>query len=171
MPIVDISMIIHFTMIISSLLPTTKDPLWKQVQQNRMLVKWRIEGNQLQCEMSAPTHGWLAVGFNTNNELAGTNLIMGAVEEEFYRVDDRYIVKAGDHRPMSSVGVQDRILQRHGIEEGGKTTITFTIPLSSSDSYHLNLAEGAPYFLLMAYSLEDDFEHHSIMRTQIEINL
>lgn len=121
--------------------------------------------------MSAPTAGWLAVGFNTRNELAGTNLIMGAVEEEFYRVDDRYILKPGDHRPMTSVGAQDQILHRHGLEEGGCTTITFSIPLYSSDNYHLNLKEGRPYFVLMAYSLEDDFEHHSVMRTQIKINL
>lgn len=144
---------------------------WKQVEKNGMVVRWAIQQDRLHFEMTAPTRGWVAVGLNTKDQLEGTNLIMGAVEEEFYRIDDRYIVAPGNHRSMGELGSTDQIRNRYGKEDQTHTVVQFTIPTAAVDHYHQTLVAGKPYFLLMAYSAEDDFDHHSIMRTTIKINL
>ncbi|MEQ9412316.1 MAG: DOMON domain-containing protein [Cyclobacteriaceae bacterium] len=144
---------------------------WKKVERNGMVFEWRIEGAHLRCKVMAPTTGWVAIGFNTHSQLSGTHLIMGAVEQEFYRIDDRYIVAPGNHRSMIQMGVEDQITLKSGREWQGKTVIEFVIPLQSKDKYHLQLNEGSEYHLLMAFSAEDDFDHHSMMRTSTKIKL
>lgn len=144
---------------------------WKKVERNGMVFEWIIEGKNLRCKILAPTTGWVAIGFNTHSGLAGTNLIMGAVEQEFYRIDDRYIVAPGNHKSMIQMGVEDQIILKNGKEWQGKTAIEFIIPLQSKDKYHLQLNEGSEYHLLMAFSAEDDFDHHSMMRTSTKIKL
>jgi len=144
---------------------------WKKVELNGMEFEWMIEGGNLRCKIRAPTTGWVAIGFNTHPSLTGTNLIMGAVEQEFYRIDDRYIVAPGNHKSMIQMGAEDQITLKSGREWQGKTMIEFVIPLQSNDKYHLQLMEGSEYHLLMAFSAEDDFDHHSIMRTSTKIKL
>lgn len=144
---------------------------WNKVERNGMVFEWRIEGVNLRCKMMAPTTGWVAVGFNTQPGLSGTHLIMGAVEQEFSRIDDRYIVAPGNHKSMIQMGVEDRVTLKSAREWQGKTAIEFAIPLQSIDKYHLQLNEGSEYHLLMAFSAEDDFDHHSMMRTSIKIKL
>ncbi len=144
---------------------------WNTLEKNGMRFEWKIEGKHLRCKVEAPTTGWVAVGFNTQEMLKGTNLIMASVEQDFYRVDDRYIVAPGNHQSMETLGMNDQIFDRYGEEHSGKTFIHFAIPLKADDAYHLNLVIGQQYHLLMAYSLEDDFQHHSIMRTSTTIKL
>ncbi|MEQ9593048.1 MAG: DOMON domain-containing protein [Cyclobacteriaceae bacterium] len=143
----------------------------KMVTKGGMTVRWKVEDEILIVTMIAQTSGWLAIGFNHSDQLAGTNLLMGAVEQGFYRVEDRFIVAPGNHKAMTELGARDQILHRHGKERNGETVIEFAIPLQATDDFHLSLQEGGEYFLLMAYSLEDDFEHHSIMRTSTKIKL
>jgi hypothetical protein len=138
---------------------------------NGMTFQWRFSKDHLQCKATAPTDGWVAIGFNTKNELSGTNLIMGAVEQDYITIDDRFIVKPGDHKSIIELGGSEAVAQRRGKEENGKTSISFSIPLSVNDKFHHNLIEGKEYYVLMAFSQEDDFQHHSIMRTTIKIKL
>jgi hypothetical protein len=138
---------------------------------NGMTFQWRFGKDHLQCKATAPTDGWVAIGFNTKDELSDTNLIMGAVEQDYVTIDDRFIVKPGDHKSIIELGGSEAIVQRVGAEENGKTSISFSIPLSVNDKFHHNLIEGKEYYVLMAFSQEDDFQHHSIMRTIIKIKL
>lgn len=150
---------------------TVQNDGWKMVERNGMIFEWMIEGANLRGKMLAPTTGWVAIGLNTHSSLKGTNLIIGAVEQEFYRIDDRYIVAPGNHKSMIQMGVEDQIILKNGREWQGTTTIEFTIPLQSKDKYHFQLNEGSEYHLLMAFSAEDDFDHHSMMRTSTKIKL
>jgi hypothetical protein len=138
---------------------------------NGMTFRWRFDKEHLQCRVTAPTKGWVAIGFNAKDELSGTNLIMGAVEQDYVTIDDRFIVKPGDHKSITELGGSEAIVQRAGAEENGKTSISFSIPLSVNDKFHHNLVEGQEYYVLMAFSQEDDFQHHSIMRTTIKLKL
>jgi DOMON domain len=136
-----------------------------------MTFQWRFSKDHLQCKATAPADGWVAIGFNIKNELSGTNLIMGAVEQDYVTIDDRFIVKPGDHQSIIDLGGSEALLQRSGKEENGITTISFSIPFSVNDKFHHNLYEGKEYYVLMAFSQEDDFQHHSTMRTTIKIKL
>lgn len=143
----------------------------KQVEKNGMQVKWKIEQSQIIFQMKAPTNGWVAIGINEQRGLKGTNLIMGNIINEHCTLSDRYIVGIGNHKPVESIGGQSHIHVLSAEEAGGNTLIQFSVRMDASDDYHYQLREGKPVKLLMAYSQEDDFEHHSIMRTSVDIIL
>jgi hypothetical protein len=143
----------------------------KKIEKNGMTVEWEWQDESLLMRLAAPTGGWLAVGFNLSNELSGTNLIMAAVAESKVRLSDRFIVAPGDHRSMADMGGIDGLVLMAGSEKDGQTSVLFRVPSAASDQFHFNLSPGKRFHLLMAYSLEDDFMHHSVMRTSIEITL
>jgi hypothetical protein len=169
---IKLTVIMHITLLATNSIaqPVATAPL-DSIEVNGMTFSWAFDRGLLQCEASAPTAGWVAVGFNTKNELKGTNLIMGAIEQEFLNMEDQYIVKPGDHRSVIRLGGSEAVTKRGGKEENGITTISFSLPQLSSDKLHHQLIQGIEYYVLLAFSQEDDFQHHSIMRTTIKLKL
>ncbi len=136
-----------------------------------MKVSWEVKGSLLEVEMQAPTRGWLAIGFNERNELSGTHLIMGAVRGEAVELSDRYIRQPGQHEAIERLGGTPVLRLGEGEEDAAGTRIRFTLPLAAADRWHKNLVPGQQLFLLVAFSREDDFFHHSMMRTTLSITL
>ncbi|GCC52411.1 hypothetical protein SanaruYs_26480 [Chryseotalea sanaruensis] len=132
---------------------------------------WHFDEDFLHCKVTAPTKGWVAIGFNKKNDLAGTNLIMAAAEKDFYKMDDRYIIAAANHKSIIELGGSEGITKRFCQESNGVTKVHFSMHRSVNDKFHHELNEGESYFILLAYSNEDDFAHHSAMRTSIQIKL
>lgn len=145
-------------------------PLQK-VEKNGMLVSWEEKGEYLEIEVSAPSQGWLAIGFNETEALAGTHLIMVAVKGEAVQLSDRFILKAGDHRALSELGIEEKLDLISGEENASGSRVSFRIPKHSQDDYHKNLLPASTFYMLMAYSREDDFRHHSMMRTSVKITI
>lgn len=143
----------------------------KTVQQNGMEVSWWIQNKRIYFEMKAPTKGWVAIGLHTKNQLQGTNLIMGAMENNVLKLEDHYIEAIGKHQETTKLGGKNALLDAKGESTKTATTIAFSLPLKAPDAFHQDLKEGKTYYLLMAYSAEDDFQHHSRMRTTISITL
>jgi hypothetical protein len=149
---------------------------FKSITSDGMTVEWRVDGGMLHCQMTAPTQGWVAVGFNTKDQLMNTNLIMGCVEHGAVRVSDRFIVAPGVHKAIAELNGTEELSHvqgtEHSLEGRIHTTISFSMPLRAHDTHHHQiLTQGQRYTLLMAYSVEDDFQHHSIMRTSVSITL
>lgn len=144
---------------------------WKSVEQRGMEVRWRFLENQIELEMVAPTTGWVAIGFNHRSGLTGTNLIMGSVVGDETILSDQYVALPGDHRPISEIGGESWLQVEEAEETASRTRIRFFLPHNQSDKWHPALAPGQKIYLLMAFSREDDFAHHSIMRTEITIEL
>ncbi len=168
---ISINKLLFMTLFISESFSIQQQKDFKTTTVNGMTFQWRFDKNHLHCQATAPTKGWIAIGFNTKNELSGTNLIMGAVEQDYVTIDDRFIVKPGEHKSIIDLGGSEAVMHRSGKEENGTTTISFFIPVTVNDKFHHNLYEGKEYYVLMAFSQEDDFQHHSIMRTTIKIKL
>ncbi len=142
-----------------------------EISQNGMTVAWKIEGGLLRLTMTAPTAGWVAIGFNTDDELAGTDLVMGCVVGGQATLSDRYIIAPGQHRSIADLGGTPAAQLVAGSETSAATAIEFSLPMKAADRWHHDLAAGKKYHLLMAFSREDDFAHHSMMRTSVEISL
>jgi hypothetical protein len=143
--------------------------MMKHVNKNGMDVSWKIEEEHLLISVSAPSTGWVAVGFNTTDDLAGTNLIMAAVAGSDVILSDRYILAPGKHSPVTELGGTEAAIVVSGNENPVGTAITFRLPLLAQGKFHFDLSPGRSFHLLMAYSREDDFMHHSVMRTSVEI--
>ncbi|MFK7849256.1 MAG: DOMON domain-containing protein, partial [Rhodothermales bacterium] len=144
---------------------------FKMIEVKGMKFAWGFDEDKLTCKLSAPASGWLAVGFNTEKGLAGTNLVMAAVEKGRPEISDRYILGAGDHRDVVSLGGTPAATLLEGQETATHTSVHFEINLAASDQWHHVLEEGSTIHLLLAYSQEDDFQHHSVMREHLEITL
>lgn len=137
-----------------------------------MTFAWAYANTQLHIALRAPTRGWVAIGFNQRNQLAGTNLIMGAIlPNGTVHVQDRYIMRAGLHRAKAELGAHDRVGNAWGIENRNTTDIRFSLPITANDRYSYTLARGQQWHVLLAYSVDDDFMHHSRMRTHTIVQL
>ena len=145
---------------------------WKSVETRGMTFKWRFEASgKLICQVEAPTEGWVALGFNTQPGLAKTNLIMAAVNGDETEISDRYIHRPGSNSPIIDLGGQHAVEIIEAVEKQHRTVVTFSIPTTAIDAWHYALVEGERYHILLAYSVADAFDHHSIMRTHIEVRL
>lgn len=151
--------------------PHSPDGEWKSIRERGMEVRWRFTEDQIELEMSAPTTGWLAIGFNGRSGLTGTNLIMGSVANGETTLSDQYVSRPGDHRPISEHGGKSWLQLVDGEETDSQTRIRFLLPRGQSDQWHHALTPGKNLYLLVAFSREDDFAHHSMMRTEVKIEL
>lgn len=140
-----------------------------QVEKNGMQVQWKWEEDFLCVQVFAPKDGWVAIGLNSKSGLTGTNLIMGSVKNNNVKIEDRYVLKPGNHQAIESLGGGDILIEKRGTEDERGTTIFFEIPTQPNDEFHQNIKKGKEYFMLLAYSSDDDFGHHSMMRTEVKI--
>jgi len=143
---------------------------FKTVSAVGMTFEWRVEGRFLHGRMRAPTTGWVTVGFNQEDQLAGTKLIMGYVADGEVVVEE-HIADPPNHLPKTQLGGHHAISEVSGSEREGSTTIEFLVELDSGDPVDITLRPGARYYVTMAWSHEDDLYHHSARRTSVEIAL
>ncbi len=141
------------------------------IEKNGMTVEWQVEEEHLIVTMQAPTTGWVAIGLNPKNQLAGSSFLMGRVQKGQAEVVDYYTIKPGDVHPVTELGGQSAIGEVSGWEKDGATNITFEIPLDPGGKYHHQLNPGSEWFMHIAYSVDDDFAHHSRMRTVVQIRI
>lgn len=140
------------------------------IQKNGMEVAWRIEAQTLRVRVSAPTKGWVLVGFNTKPGLDGAKLIFLRVraqaEGEVHRTDFRY--PAPYHKLRTSIGGSNYLRAIEGAQTEARTTVSAELPLDSGEALDIALKPGRKYHWILAYSTSDDFDHHSIMRTSVD---
>ena len=146
-------------------------PAPKSVTAQGMTVTWQQVDGGWAITMTAPTQGWVAIGFNESEQLTGTYLIMGAVENGQAKVVEHRTLAPGDYRPITELGGRVSVSQVQGSENATGTQLGFWIPEQAADRLHKQLKPGSKWHLLLAYSAEDDFAHHSRMRTSIPIEL
>ena len=146
-----------------------KEP--KVVKKNSMTVQWYYANDRIHLEMEAPTNGWVAIGFHEEASLADAYLIMGAVNEGRVVVEEHYTHQPGSYQSIQSLNGTNWIEMPDGDETNQKTRVAFSLPLRAPDQYRKSLQPGQTYHFTLAYSREDDFQHHSMMRTSLCITL
>ena len=78
---------------------------------------------------------------------------------------------AGNHQPTEKVGGTSVFKDISGEEKGGKTTVSFSMPIEAADKFHFDLTRGTSKWFICAFSAEDDFYHHSRMREHRQVTL
>jgi hypothetical protein len=141
------------------------------INKNRMTVSWEFKNDRIYFEMIAPTYGWVAIGFNDSENTAGNYLIMGNVVNNKVTVEEHYTISPGNYQTFAKLNTSASLKNTNGEESLSKTTIRFSLPTTSSNKYAKDLKQNTEFILLIAYSQEDDFQHHSIMRTATKITL
>ena len=116
-------------------------------------LKWKVNGPSLDCKLSAPTTGWVAVGFNSQPLMEGANIIMGYVTGGTSAVLGDLHGVSHTH-PADAV---DNLTNKAGTDNGTTTEITFTIPMANdANSQDFALTQGGTYWLIMTYGANGD---------------
>jgi len=140
---------------------------------DRITFTWKPEGENLNATVSAPTTGWVAVGFDPAVVMKDANLVIGYVEDGEVFIRDDYGDTLFGHDADVNGGGRDDVTNKQGKEEGGITEISFTIPLDSGDERDRKLVTGETHKVLFAYGPDgaDDFFTKHEVRTWTRLKI
>ena len=140
-----------------------------QIKAGSMEMKYEKTQTGVRIHLAAPTNGWLAIGFNHKDAILKADLLQFRVTDGKVYGEDQYVTAPGNHPSDLSLGGSNQIQYLEGLETPDSTFITFQIPWESQDPNDFPIKPLQPCWLILAYSISDDFDHHSIMRTHIPI--
>jgi hypothetical protein len=139
---------------------------------SNITLQWKTDTlGMLHVKVSAPTTGWVSVGFHATTGMKDANIIIGYVSGGAASVRDDYGTAPNAHASDVSLGGENNVADLDGTEAGGTTEISFTIPLDSGDAYDRQLIEGNTYSVILAYGEDDDFDSYHTARTSTDIEI
>jgi len=147
------------------------DEGYKEALVNGAVFRWRINSGNLECELKAPTPGWVAVGFKSTSGIVQSNQIMGSFSGGIATCEDHTVIDLRNHVPVEDVGGSNALISCDVIESNGYTELFFSLPATAYDGYHYNFEEGEEMFVTISYSRNDDFISHPVKQVQIRIIL
>lgn len=147
---------------------------WQTESYQGFNLRWRVQGSDLEVELTGPSTGWVAVGFGGSYLMHDSNIIIGAVSGSGCSIRDDFGIDSNTHVSDSSLpGGQQNVYDKSGSEASGSTTITFTTPLDSGDIYDNVLAKGQNCTVLLMCGADGndnlDSNHETIANTSITI--
>jgi len=131
---------------------------FKEVRaENGMVLQWRVEDTRLHVILEAPTKGWVGIGFHPELKMQGANFIIGYVRGGDVVVTDHFGTRKDRHASDTKLKGSEDVVVIGGTEEGGKTTIEFSIPLVTDDPNDKPLVPGESTLVLLSYGSQDNF--------------
>lgn len=145
------------------LLPDQRGP----VHVGGMNMSYEIANDSLTISLRAPTTGWIGIGFNHENNIVGSDLLLFHVIDEQTTGTDLYVQALGDPRKDIELNGHESFRILYGSEANGHTQVQFRVPLDNQDPYDFQHTLSESFWLILAYSAHDDFDHHSLMRRHV----
>ena len=144
----------------------------KSVTVETVKINWQIDGDNLIMELTAPTEGWISIGFNPSSKMKDANIIIGCVDGSGSPImEDHFGTSPISHKSDSDLGGTGNITIISGKEMNKTTTLKFSIPLNSGDSYDTILVPGKTTVIIIAYGTSDNFSKKHSKRYKAEIVL
>jgi len=133
----------------------------------------RLETDSLEISISAPTTGWVSVGFEPSRVMKDADIYIGYVQDGEVYLRDDFGTGNTSHAPDTSLGGESSFARLSGSEVDGVTSITFTIPRNSGDRFDKVLTAGGSYKVLMGYGPEgsDDFTTYHRWVKSVDLTL
>jgi hypothetical protein len=128
-----------------------------------LTVSWTISDSLAWFAMSAPTPGWVALGFGAESLMQGADMAIGWVEGDgkAFVLDCYSTGPYGPHPPDTELGGKDDLVAFAATEKDGITTIEFSRPIAASEANDKPIVTGESY--IWAYGPTDDFdEYHPV---------
>lgn len=134
-------------------------------------LEWLVEGDELHMTISAPTTGWVAVGFKPSRIMKDANFVIGYVSGGEVFIEDHFGSGTFAHKPDTELGGTRDVTLKSGSEENGTTSLSFSLPLSSGDEYDREITPGEEIKVLLAYggNGEDNFNAKHRFRTSAQL--
>ncbi|MCF7857740.1 MAG: hypothetical protein K9N07_00240 [Candidatus Cloacimonetes bacterium] len=128
------------------------------LQMSGMKFYWLVDPDTIHCLVTAPTTGWVGIGFDPENVMQGANFIIGYVENDSIAyIRDDWGNSPTTHTSDLSNGGAENLYYTGGLEASGESIIYFSIPLNSGDAYDKILIWDQSYPIILAYGDEDSF--------------
>ena len=132
---------------------------------------WRHIEDRLFGRLSAPGSGWLAVGFNRDRQLAGTRFVIAAVAGQEIEAEV-HVAQPPNHRSIEELtGQPSALADLSGHFDGRRSALAFSLPHRTSDRWSQDISSGQRSHLMLAWSHEADFTHHSAWRGHKDVVL
>lgn len=147
---------------------------WQEVVVDGFTLNWAtVSGEMLMVKLSAPTTGWVSVGFDPTQQMLGANIVIGYVQSSTTVLRDDYGWQATSHKADTTLGGTHDLTVDGGSEVEGVTELQFTIPMNSGDSYDRELEVGNTYTVIFARSAngEDNFTAPHSVRSSAQIEI
>ncbi len=154
---------------ISAVLQNEIAQVKKTIQKNGMLVTWFYSNDRIHFDLSAPTTGWITVGFNEREELSGAYLLITRIYGSHPQLVEHVVYAPGDYKPIEDT--LPAVADVEGNESSKQSWVHFSLPITSTSDHAKTLQKGQHVHMILAYSNSDDFQHHSVMRTAIRVRL
>lgn len=129
--------------------------------------------DSLDITISAPTTGWVSVGFEPSRAMKDADIYIGYVQDGEVFLRDDFGTGNTSHAPDTSLGGESSFTGLSGTEIDGVTSITFTIARNSGDSFDKVLAASGSYKVLLGYGPEgsDDFTTYHRWVKSVDLTL
>ena len=141
-----------------------------RIAAGRMVFEWTHSAARIHGRLSAPAPGWLAVGFNDKAALADTRFVIASVFGDRVRAEE-HIALVPHHVEVSTLGGIPALSDLSGEIVGRETHLAFSLPHNSGGLYARQLEPGTQTHLMLAWSHDPDFTHHSAWRRHYDITL
>lgn len=157
-----------------------------QITTDGVFFSWHHRQNRLFGNLRAPTKGWIAVGFNDMPKLEGTYFVIAHVQQDRMNVAE-HIAQPPRHTNVRQLGrlpqiddlqgtyhsghPKDRELGRELGQKLGISWLSFSLPHHFPNGQVPTLSPGHNTHLMLAWSHEADFNHHSAWRRHFDITL
>ena len=143
-----------------------------EVKAKKMSFGWKVVGDTLAVKMSAETEGWVGIGFNPSKKMKDADFVLGYVKKGKAKIIDEFGNGPTKHSSDKKLGGTIDATLVGGTEEGGITTIEFTMPLKSADKYDSAIDINGDTLVLLAYGPgRDSFKTKHKYRTVLKVNL
>lgn len=143
-----------------------------EVKVKKMSFSWKVDGDNLAVKISAPTMGWVGIGFNPSKKMKDANFVLGYVKKGEAKIIDEFGTSSTKHKSDKKLGGTADTTLVSGTEEGGITTIEFTMPVKSSDKYDTPFDLNSDSLVLLAYGPDrDSFKTRHKYRATVKVNL
>jgi len=143
-----------------------------EVKDKNMGFAWTVDGDKLAVKMWAETDGWVGIGFNPSDEMKDANFVLGYVKDGKAEITDEFGDGLTTHKSDEKLGGTSDVALVGGTEEGGVTTLEFTMPLNSGDKNDQAIDVNGDTIVLLAYGAgRDSFKSKHKYRTALKVNL
>lgn len=143
----------------------------QSVSKGGMTVNWVHQGDRVFFELQAPTEGWITVGFNDRDDMSDSYLLMGRIINAKAEVVQYYTLGPGNYKPFGQLGSALTLADVSGKQQKNQSNIKFSLPTRALSKFEQSLTPGKDIIMILAYSRDDDFQHHSIMRTSLKVTM
>lgn len=148
---------------------------WSEVTVDGITLAWLPTDSTISVEVTGPTTGWVAVGFDPTTGMQDANIVIGCWSGTDAILRDDWGNTPSSHRADTLLGGTHDLLDISAKEASGATTIGFTIPLVTGDAFDKPLFIDSTYTVILAYAPDgvDDFssQHEVFTTTSITLTL